>query len=80
MSREEIYGELNKVFQEIFDDDTLTVNDSTTSSDIEDWDSLEHINLMMAIEEAFGITFNIGEVTTMKNVGEMADNIAEKIK
>jgi len=80
MSREEIYGELNKVFQEIFDDDTLTVNDSTTSSDIEDWDSLEHINLMMAIEEAFGITFNIGEVTTMKNVGEMADKIAEKIK
>ena len=59
MSREEIYEQLNEVFRDVFDDDTIEVNDQTTSRDIEDWDSLEHINLIAAIETQFGMKFTI---------------------
>ena len=79
MSREEVYKKLDEVFQDVFDDSSIHVVDSTTSDDIEDWDSLEHINLVVAIENAFGIKFNMGEVTKMKNVGEMVDIILERI-
>ena len=77
MTREEVYERLNKVFQEVFDDDSITVNDNTTSDDIEDWDSFEHINLVVAVEEEFSFKIPMGKVVTMKNVGEMVDIILE---
>ncbi|MCI2062979.1 MAG: acyl carrier protein [Eubacteriaceae bacterium] len=80
MTRKELFEKLNAVFRDVFDDEEITVNEETTSKDIDGWDSLEHINLIMAIEDEFGISFNIGEVTTMKNVGAMADKILDKIK
>ncbi len=80
MSREEIYEQLNEVFRDVFDDDTIEVNDRTTSRDIEDWDSLEHINLIAAIETQFGMKFTMGQVVTMKNVGEMVDIISSQIQ
>lgn len=79
MSREEVYAKLNPVFQDVFDDDSIEVCDETTAADIEDWDSLEHINLVVAVEKAFGIKFNMGEVSAMKNVGEMVDYIIAKV-
>ena len=79
MSREEIYEQLNEVFQDVFDDEDITVNDNTTADDIEDWDSLEHINLIVAVEKKFGIKFNMGEVNKFKNVGEMVDTIMTRI-
>lgn len=80
MSREEIYEQLNEVFRDVFDDDTIEVNDQTTSRDIEDWDSLEHINLIATIETQFGMKFTMGQVVTMKNVGEMVDIISSQIQ
>ena len=80
MTREEIFKGLDEVFQEVFDDETIHVTDSTTADDIEDWDSLEHINLVVAIENHFNVKFNMGEVTAFKNVGEMVDKIIEKAK
>ena len=80
MSREEIYEQLNEVFRDVFDDDTIEVNDQTTSRDIEDSDSLEHINLIAAIETQFGMKFTMGQVVTMKNVGEMVDIISSQIQ
>ncbi len=79
MTREEIFDGLNEVFRDVFDDDDITVTDSTTADDIEDWDSLEHINLIVATEKKFGVKFTMGEVTGMKNVGEMVDAILQKI-
>ncbi len=79
MNREEIYERLNRVFRDVFDDDSICLNDNTTSSDIEDWDSLEHINLIVAVEGEFKIKFNMKEVTKMKNVGEMVDIIESRI-
>ena len=80
MSREEIYNNLDEVFQDVFDDDTIHVNDNTTADDIEDWDSLEHIGLIVAIERKFNIKFNMSEITSLKNVGEMVDIIMERVK
>lgn len=79
MSREEVFEKLNEIFQDVFDDEDIVVNDETTSDDIDDWDSLEHINLIVAVERGFGIKFTMGETTGMKNVGEMADIILERI-
>lgn len=80
MSRDEVFAALDEVFRDEFDDDTLHVTDVTTADDIEDWDSLEHINLVVAVERRFGIKFTMGEVTGMKNVGEMADIILQRAK
>lgn len=79
MTREEVYEKLNEVFQDVFDDDEIVVNDETTADDIEDWDSLEHINLVVEVENTFGIKFNMGEVNSFKNVGAMVDVILERV-
>lgn len=75
---EEIYERLNEVFRDVFDDDSIEVNADTTASDIEDWDSLNHITLIDAVESEFGVRFTMGEVSGMKNVGEMAQIIKER--
>ena len=79
MTRENVYEKLNEIFRDVFDDEDITVNDATTADDIEDWDSLEHINLVVAVEKCFGIKFTMGEVMGMKNVGEMMDIILGRI-
>ena len=79
MTREEIFGKLNEVFRDVFEDDDITVGEDTTSADIEDWDSLEHINLVNAVEQEFGIKFNMGQIVSMKNVGEMVTIIMSKL-
>ncbi len=79
MSKEEVYEKLNDIFRDNFDDESITVNENTTADDIEDWDSLEHINLIASIESEFGMKFTMGEVVTMKNVGEMVGIILSRI-
>ena len=78
MTREEVFAKVDEVFQDVFDDESIHVNEETTADDTEDWDSLEHINLVVAVENAFGMKFTMGEVTGMKNVGEMVDIILER--
>ena len=80
MNRAEIMERLNEVFRDVFDDSSITVDDNTTSKDIEDWDSLEHINLVGAVEQEFKMRFKMKEGSSMKNVGEMADIVAERAK
>lgn len=78
MNREHVFERLNIVFRDVFDDESIILNDDTTSNDIEDWDSLEHINLIVAVEKEFDMKFNMNEVITMKNVGEMVDIIISR--
>jgi acyl carrier protein len=80
MDRDEVYETLNEVFRDVFDDPSIEVDDSTTSDDIDGWDSLEHINLIAAVEQEFGVKFNMGQVVSMKNVGEMVDIIMSQLK
>lgn len=79
MTREEVFEAVNEIFRDIFDDDAITVGEETSADDIEDWDSFEHINLIAAIEQEFGMKFSMGQVVTMKNVGEMVDIIMSQM-
>ena len=79
MSSEEVCERLNEVFREGFDEEDIPVAAGTPAEDIDGWDSLEHINLMAAVESEFGIKFSMGQIVTMKNVGEMADIILQKV-
>lgn len=78
MTREEVMKTLNEIFCDVFDDDSIVLTDETNSSDIDDWDSLEQINLIVNIENEFGMMFDMAEVSDLANVGEMADLIMRK--
>ena len=80
MSIEEVFNGVQDIFRDIFDEDDMIIEDSTNSDDIEDWDSLNHINLVSAIEKEFKIKFALGELTTLKDVGAMVDLMVEKLK
>lgn len=70
---------LNLVFRRVFDNETITITDETTADDIEEWDSLAHINLIMEIEAEFDIKFTVDDIMDLKNVGEMLELIERKI-
>ena len=70
---------LTEVFREVFDDDTLVIHDEMTADDVDAWDSLSHVNLMIAIEIAFGIEFKQNEIQSFANMGELRQSIKEKL-
>ena len=78
MEHQDIYDKLQEVFRDVFDEDSIVIGPGTTADDIEDWDSLMHITLISAVEDEFGMRFTVGEVSTMKNVGEMVSIIADR--
>ena len=71
--------EITPVFREVFDDDSINLTRGTTADDVEEWDSLTHMNLVIALELKFKIKFALGELQTLKNVGEMLDLINRKL-
>ncbi len=75
MDAKVLFTRLNRVFQDVFDDNSIRITPKTTANDIDDWDSLEHITLISAVEREFGMKFKMGEISSMKNVGEMAQII-----
>lgn len=79
MTKQEVLDKLNEIFRDEFDDESIQVTESTTANDIDGWDSLAHISLLAAIEDEFNIKFTMGEVTGMKNVGEMTDIVLSRI-
>lgn len=71
---------LQEIFRDIFDDEELVITEEMTATDIEDWDSLAQINLIIAIEKEFKVRFSLEEVSKLKNIGEMLDLIKLKVK
>ena len=69
---------LQEVFRDVFEDDSIVIERTTTADDIEDWDSLRHVGLVVNVEAAFGIKFTSLEVANLANVGEMLDLIEKK--
>jgi acyl carrier protein len=79
MNEDAIWQRLTAVFHDVFDDDSIVIGPETTARDIEGWDSLANIELLVAIEKAFGrIKFNTGEVANLRNVGELVTAIKRK--
>jgi len=80
MTSVEIHEKLTSVFRSFFDDPNLTIGEGTTAKDIDDWDSVAHVSLMVAVEKAFGVRFTTREVQTLANVGDFARLIARRLK
>ncbi len=70
--------QLNEVFQEVFEDDDLQVQPKTSAKDIDEWDSLMHVNLVLAVESRFNVRFTSTEVAALKDVGELTDLVEKK--
>ena len=71
---------LQEIFRDIFDDETLIITEEMSANDIEDWDSLAQINLIIAIEKEFKVKFRLEEVSNLKNIGEMLELLSKKTK
>ena len=79
MTREEILGEVTAVFREVLGDESLLLSERTTAGDVAEWDSLTHIQLVVAVERRFRIRFSSREIQGWKDVGEMLDSIIAKV-
>lgn len=79
MNKEDILAKMSDIFIELFEDDSIRVNAQTTADDIEEWDSLAHLELINMTEKAFGIHFKLGEIHGFSNVGDMCDCVAKHL-
>jgi len=79
MQDEEILSRLQVIFQEVFQDDAIKVNFSTTAEDVNNWDSLSHINLVVSVEKLFDIRLALGEIADLQNVGDFVHVIKNKL-
>ena len=80
MERNDVFKEVHEIFIDILEKEDLVLTDKTTANDVEEWDSLAHIRLVVAIERSFKIHFSSKEIQAWDNVGEMVDCIFEKVK
>ena len=78
MEQAPLYSKLTAIFREVFDEDELNVTPQTTADDVDGWDSLSHIRLVLAVSKAFGVKFSASEIGNLKNVGEFAALIEKK--
>jgi acyl carrier protein len=80
MTDEQIWTRLTEVFREVFDE-AIVIGPTTTAKDVEGWDSLSNIQLLVAIEKAFpGVKFNTGEIASLRNVGEMVTIVEKRVR
>ena len=75
MERNEVLDRVQEVFRDVLDDDEIVLTAQTTADDVDDWDSLSHIQLIVAVEKAFHVKFTSKEILSWKNVGELVDSI-----
>jgi acyl carrier protein len=75
---DDLHRRLNRVFQDVFDDESIAITDGTAAKDIDEWDSLMHITLVVAIEKEFKVRLNAAEVGKLENVGGMLRLLAER--
>jgi len=79
MTRDSIIASLTPVFQDVLDAPDLHLTPTTSAGDVSGWDSVAHITLVVAIEQRFGIRFHTAEIEEMRNVGDLARLIAQKV-
>lgn len=79
MTKAGILEQLNELFREIFDNDSIVLTSATTAKDIEGWDSFVHVTITVAVEQRFNIKFQTAEIETLLNVGDMVELISQKL-
>jgi len=79
MASQEIYKQLTEIFRDLFDDDTIVLTPETTAKDVDGWDSMMHVNVVLAVEMRFKIKFKTSEVESLHNVGHLADLVETKL-
>ena len=79
MERNEIFEKLTVIFRDVMDNDDIVLEDNTTAEDIEEWDSLAHVQLIEKIEDVFGIKFSAKEMQSWDDIGEFVDSIIQKM-
>jgi acyl carrier protein len=79
MNKEQIYSQLTNVFHEVFEDQSIVPTPNMKASDVEEWDSLNHINLIVAIEARFKIKFKTAELESLRDVGHLVEIIEKKL-
>lgn len=79
MQEPDLRQQLNTIFKDVFDDDSIQIFDAMTAQDVKEWDSLNHINLMVAVENHFAVKFSVKEVSKLANVGELLYLIRTKL-
>ena len=79
MQTDQIYAELTPIFRDIFDDETLVPTPGMTAADVPEWDSFNHINLIVALEQRFRIKFQTAELESMPTVGDLVSRIQAKL-
>jgi acyl carrier protein len=79
MDQAEIYSGLQDIFRDIFDDDEITLTATTSATDIPEWDSFNHVNIIVASEMRFGVKFRAAELDELKNVGDFVGLVQKKL-
>lgn len=79
MTRDDIQTELTDIFRDLFGDDDLVLTTDTTADDVDGWDSIKHISLIVAVEDRFGIKMKTSEIEGLANVGDLTNKIEEKL-
>lgn len=79
MTEAEILSALHPIFQDVFDDDDIVIDPDTTAEDVDGWDSLAHVNLVVAAEQRFGVKFRTAELESLRNVGHFVELISKKL-
>jgi acyl carrier protein len=79
MTEAEIYDALNAVFRQVLEDDSIELTPATTAEDVEGWDSMNHIFIVVELEKRFGVKFQAAEMEELKNVGELAHLVQQKL-
>lgn len=79
MNRSEVQSKISQIIRELVEDDSAEINDGTTAEDIEGWDSVAHVKIIVEIESQFGITFAVSEINASENVGQLTDLVLKKL-
>ncbi len=78
MQADMIYTKLTSIFHDVFDDDSLVLRPDLTADDVDEWDSLSHLRMIMTVQKEFGIKLSASEIGQLKNVGDLANLVASK--
>jgi len=79
MDEPQIYTRLTQIFEDVFDDDSIELTPELSAKDVDDWDSLTHIRLLLTIEKAFKIKFSTSEIGKLENVGDLVRLIKARV-